>query len=143
VHLIEETRDRWCPGTALADLGEYVEPLLIEAWGNHPAERRSILAGIEAVIRLGQRSSALRLSLPDYWDRVATFQLNESQYVDDPDIVRGRRRGQVMVELRVQEVILVDVKTLQPMTDFAVVEDLEVDADGWAIPLQRPPYPGP
>jgi hypothetical protein len=138
--LIDETRDRWGRGTALADLGEYVEPILVEAWGSHPAERRSVLAGIESVIRLGQRSSALRLLLPAYFDRVATFQLNESQYVDDPDLVRGRRRGQVMLELRVQEVVLVDVVTLRPLVEVQAVDDL---ADPLQELLRRPPFPGP
>jgi hypothetical protein len=114
VDLVDDTRDKYGRGTALADLGEYVEPLMLEAWGNNPAERRSVLAGVEAVVRLGQRSSALRLSLPGYFDQVATFALNESQYVDDPDVVRGRRRGQVLLELRVREVLLVDAVTLRP-----------------------------
>jgi hypothetical protein len=140
VDLIDETRERWGRGTALADLGEYVEPILVESWGSHPAERRSVLAGIESVIRLGQRSSALRLLLPAYYDRVATFQLNESQYVDDPDLVRGRRRGNVMLELRVQEVVLVDVVTLRPLVEVQAVDDLR---DPMAELLRRPPFPGP
>ena len=145
VQLIEETFGEFGVGTALADLGEYVEPIVVEAWGNHPSERRSILAGIESVIRFGQTSSALRLSLPDYFNRVATFQLNESQYVDDPDIVRGRRRGQLMLELRVQEVALVDEKTLRPMVEVALVDDLEADTQAWMDVFRRnnPPVPGP
>jgi hypothetical protein len=140
VRLVDETIDRWGRGTALADLGEYVEPILVEAWGNHPADRRSLLAGIESVIRLGQRSSALRLLLPDYYDRVATFQLNESQYVDDPDLVRGRRRGQVMLELRVQEVVLVDAVTMRPTVEVQVVDELD---DPYEELLRRPSFPGP
>lgn len=136
VDFVEGTRDVYGRGTALVDLGEYVEPIMLEAWGSHPAERRSILAGIEAVIRLGSRSSALRLKLPEYFDRVASFALNESQYVDDPDLVRGRRRGQVMLELRVQEVLLVDAVTLRPYVD---VDAYEAGDPFWA---QNPPPDG-
>jgi hypothetical protein len=143
VRLIDETFGRWGRGTALADLGEYVEPVMVEAWGNHPAERRSLLAGLEGVIRLGQRSSALRLLLPAYFDRVATFQLNESQYVDDPDVVRGRRRGQVMLELRVQEVVLVDAKTLRPMVEVQHLDGAPLEPDGFRELLRKPSFPGP
>ncbi len=139
--LLDDSYGLFGAGTALADLGEYVEPIMIEAWADHPAERRSLLAGIEAVIRLGQRSSALRLYLPAYYGQVATFQLSESQYVDDPDVVRGRRRGQVMLEMRVNEVLPVDAKTLQPLVEVQADVDLG-GPDPFQQLLQRPSFPG-
>lgn len=122
--LIEESYDRYGRGTVLLRQGEYIEPFMIEAWGSHIADRRSILAGIQAVMRLNERSNALQLTLPGYYDRIASFSLVDSQYIDDPDVVRGRRRGQVAIELRVPEVLLVDAVTMRPCLCVEVVDEL-------------------
>lgn len=125
--LLEETHDRFGRGTVLLRQGEYIETFMIEAWGSHVVERRSILAGVEAILRLNQRSNALQLSLPDYYCQVASFSLIDSQYIDDPDVVRGRRRGQIAVELRVPEVLLVDAITMRPSICVEVVDQLRQD----------------
>lgn len=122
--VIEESFGTYGRGTVLLRQGEYIETFMIEAWGSHIADRRSILAGIEAVIRMNQRSNALQLSLPTYYGRVASFSLIDSQYIDDPDVVRGRRRGQVAIELRVPEVVLVDAVTMKPCLCVEVVDEL-------------------
>jgi len=122
--LDEESFDKYGRGTALLRLGEYIELFMIEAWGSHVSERRSILAGVGAVLRISQRSNALQLSLPSYFDRIASFSLVDSQYIDDPDVVRGRRRGQVAIELRVPEVLLVDAITMKPCLCTEVVDVL-------------------
>lgn len=119
--LLEDSFHQYGRGTALLLQGEYTESFQVEAWSNHPAERQALLAGVQGALRLSQRSQALTLTLPDYWDRVATFRLDESQNVDDPDVVRGRRRGQLMVELTVPEVLLVDAVTLRPAARVRVV----------------------
>lgn len=121
---IDETYEQFGRGTVLIHQGEYIETFMVEVWGSHIAERRSVLAGIEAVMRLNERSNALQLTLPDYFNRVASFSLIDSQYVDDPDVVRGRRRGQVAVELRVPEVLLVDAITMRPCLCVEVVDEL-------------------
>jgi hypothetical protein len=126
--VIEESYGVYGRCTVLLLQGEYIEPFMVEAWGSHIADRRSILAGIEAVLRMNQRSNALQLSLPDYYDRVASFSLLDSQYIDDPDVVRGRRRGQVALELRVPEVVLVDAVTMRPRLCVEVVDELRQDA---------------
>lgn len=112
--LLDDSFDVYGLGTALLLQGEYTESFQVEVWSSHPAERQALLAGVQGALRVSQRSQALTLTLPDYFDRVATFRLDESQNVDDPDVVRGRRRGQLMVELTVPEVLLVDVVTLRP-----------------------------
>src|SRR5262249_52029533 len=112
--LLDDTLDAYAPGAALLLQGEYTESFQVEVWSSHPAERQALLAGLQGALRMSQRSQALTLTLPDYFDRVATFRLDESQNVDDPDVVRGRRRGQLMVELTVPEVLLVDAVTLRP-----------------------------
>ncbi len=125
LELIEDTLDRYAPGTALLDQGWYAETFTIECWSNHPAEREAVMAGVEAVFRMSQRSSALVLTLPGYFDRLAQFSLENAQHVDDPSVIQGRRRGQVMVALGVQPVLLVHAVTLEP---YVVVD--AVDASG-------------
>jgi hypothetical protein len=118
--LDEDTRDRFAPGTALVRLGEYVETLTIEAWGGNQAERRALLVGLSTAMRLSQRSQRLILELPDYYCQRSAFSLDESQYVDEPDVIRGRNRGQLIVTLHVPEVVLVDVMTMQPYLEVEV-----------------------
>ncbi len=120
--LLDDTRDVYGKGTALLDLGEYQEAFTIEVWSSHPAERRSLIAGLTTVLRLDEASQSVTLTLPGYYDRTACFWLNESHYNDDPDIIRGRRRGAVFAELRVQEVALVDAVTLRPIVDVDVLQ---------------------
>lgn len=122
--LIEESFGMYGKNTVLLRQGEYIELFLVEAWGSHVSDRRSILAGIQAVMRMNQRSNALQLSLPNYYGRVASFSLVDSQYIDDPDVVRGRRRGQVAIELRVPEVMLVDAITMRPCLCIEIVDEL-------------------
>ena len=139
--ILPHTWDRWGAGTALVSLGEYSETFQIESWGSHPAERRSLLAGVEQAMRLSQESAALKLSVPQYWDSVASFLLLDSQYVDDPDIIRGRRRGQVFVELRIQEIALVDVKTMQPRLNIQVQPVGAVSSSQSFPPVRQPDGP--
>lgn len=118
--LIEESRDVYGRDTALLDLGEYTEIFAIEAWTSHPAERRSLIAGLTTLLRMDEQSQALTLTLPNYYNRTADFWLERSRYNDDPDVIRGRRRGAVVVGMQVQEVLLVDVRTMRPVVDIEV-----------------------
>jgi len=128
--IIDESRDQYGKGTVLLLQGEYIEQFMVEVWGSHIAERRSILAGIQAVMRMNERSNALQLLLPEYFGRVASFSLMDSQNIDDPDVVRGRRRGQIAVELRVPEVVLVDAVTMRPCICIEVVDKLRSEQCG-------------
>lgn len=122
--LLEDTYDKFGKGTVLLLQGEYIESFMLEAWGSHLYERRSILAGVQAVLRMNERSNALQLNLPAYYNRIASFTLIDSQHVDDPDVVRGRRRGQIAIELRVPEVVLVDAITMRPCLCVEVADEL-------------------
>jgi hypothetical protein len=121
--LVDDTHGVYGPPcTALLQIAEYIEPLTLEVWGSVGAERRALLTAIRYALRMSQRSSALHLTLPDYYDRVCSFRLDESLYIDDPDVIRGRRRGQIRLTLHVPEVLLVDVRTLHP---YAAIEALD------------------
>ena len=111
---VVDSFDVWAPGTALLDQGWYSEVFTLEVWGNHPADRLALLAGIKAALRVSQRSYALQLTLPSYYDQVAQFSLEASQNVDDPSVSAGRRRAQIYIELGVPEVLLVNAVTLEP-----------------------------
>lgn len=119
--LIEESKDVYGLGTALLDQGWYAETFTIECWTNHPAEREAVLGGIEAALRMSDRSSALALTLPGYYGRIAQFSLESAQHVDDPAVIQGRRRGQIQVALGVQPVLLVNAVTLEPHVTVGVV----------------------
>lgn len=106
--VIEESKDVYGTNTVLVDLGEYVEEFMIEIFSAKHAERRAVVAGLKDMLRSLQNTSALWLSLPDYFDRVAIFELTGSEYVEDPDTIRNRRRAFLSVTLRVQQVRLVN-----------------------------------
>ena len=114
--LIESSYGVAGPSTGLLDLGEYTETFTIEVWSNNEPERAALKSGVELVFRLAQDSGSLRLSLPDYYGGFCLFSLQENMNVDDDNVVRGRRRGQVFVELRFQETVVVDVRTMQVQT---------------------------
>ena len=123
----EATVDVYGKGSALLVLGEYIEPLTIEVYASHRAERRALMAGLKVALRPLEESSSLLLRLPHYYDQTASFTLLESQYIDDPDIIRGKRRGQFPVQLRVPEVALVDVVTLKPYVELEIGDTVSLD----------------
>lgn len=123
---LEETLDVYGAGTILVQQGEYTETFTVEAWGSHRAERRSLLAGISAALRLSEDSYSTRITMPAYFDRVVEFWLDGQQHIDDPDVVKGRRRGHLFVGMRLAEVQLVNATTMQPLVALA---SCDVDAD--------------
>lgn len=120
--MIEESADVYGRGTALVLLADYVERITIEVWAAHHAARRSVVAGIQTAMMLGDASAALRLALPGYFDQVATYALVDGPgYFEETDAVRGRRRAQILIEMRVPELVLVDAKRLQIILDLGGV----------------------
>jgi len=121
--LIEETADKFAPGTALLRLGEYIETITLEAWGSYRAERRALMVGLAQALRVLEQSYSLRLRLLNYYGCVAEFTLMKSRYVEDVDAALNRRRGWLMVGLRVPEVRLVNYTTLKPFVAVEVSDD--------------------
>lgn len=111
---LENTRDVFGQGTVLLKQSEYVEQFTVEVWTDKVAMRRAILAGLKQLFRLSDASYALQLKLPNYYDQVAAFTLDDSQPIDDDADVRNRRRGHLYVELRVTDVSLVNYVELDP-----------------------------
>lgn len=121
----EGTEGMFGPNTGLLYQGEYVEEFSLEIFAAKEAERRAIVAGLKTILRLGESSSALKLTLPDYFGLTAVFELGTNQYVEDPDTIRNRRRAFIVLTLRVPEVTVVTAPTFKP----SVVADVGVDVD--------------
>jgi hypothetical protein len=88
------------------------------------------MAGLKAALRTIDESQSLRLQLKSLFGTVAAFQLLESQYIDDGDVIRGRRRGQLRIEMRVPELELVRFNQLQPFVTVEVEEANDVEGGG-------------
>ncbi len=114
----ESSGGRYGPGTWLIRLGEYTEQFTIEVLAAKHAIRRAMVAGLVATLRGGQASSALNLKLPDYYDQVATFTLGSSEYVDDPEVAKNRRRARIGCSLVVPEVRLINGAELNAVADL-------------------------
>ncbi len=120
--IIDGTEDLYAPDTALFYLGWHTENLVLEVVAAKPATRRSIVEGIKQVLRSADGSSSLSLSLPDYFDQDATFTLVSSEYVEDQDAVRNRRRGHLTILLSMPEVMLANALTLHPYVTVHTVD---------------------
>lgn len=120
--LLDSTLDVYGVGTALACLSDYVEQFTLELWASQRAERRSMVAGITTALRSSERSYSIRLTLPGYFGQVVAFSLDDQQYVDDPDVIRGRRRAHLFVTMTIPEVVLVNVERLRPLAAVEVIE---------------------
>lgn len=129
----ESTVDVYGPGTVLLSLAEYVEEFNLEVWADSKPQRRGLVAGmLEAFMPL-QESGSLRLKLPDYFDRVATFDYEGLKYVDDPDVVKNRYRAQLRVTMTVPEVARVGYVRLTPILELELVDsqvEAQVGVDG-------------
>jgi len=125
--IVDETSiDVFGKGTALQRLADTVEPFMVEVWGASKAERQALVVGLKVALRGGEDSYALRLSLPNYYNLVASFSLDEVQNYDDADIVRNRRRAGLRVTMTVPEVRLVSYPALRPLVEVDVRAAAEV-----------------
>lgn len=125
--ICEGTEDLFGPNTGVLYTGEYTEELSLEIFAAKDAERRAIVAGIKTILRLSESSSALRLSLPDYFGLIAVFELGANQYVEDPDTIRNRRRAFITIVMRVPEVTIVTAPKFRPSATVDVGVDVVVD----------------
>lgn len=110
----ETTRDVYAPGTVLQWQGEYVETIQLEIQASTRPERRSILAGIETAINPTEQMSGLRFRMPDYYNELVCFTLNDRENLDDPFSAKNRRRAQLGIEMRFNIVALVNYSPLTP-----------------------------
>ncbi len=126
----DATADVYGKGTALVELGDYVEELNLEVWAATIPERRALTTGLREAFSPLEESSALRLKLPDYYDRIATFELIGTRRIEDTAHL-GRRKAQLRVRLTVPEVALVRY------VRFTRVEAIVETTDGQVEALEK------
>jgi len=115
----EETIDKYAPGTVVVWLSDYYETFLLDIWSAKHAMRRAITEGLKVGLRLQEDTMALNLTLPDYFDQIATFNLiGGPGYLEDAEVAKNRRHAQIPIEVWVPEVVLVDYRRLKIRLDF-------------------------
>lgn len=122
-YMDEATFGVFAPGTVLITPGEYKESFTLEVWASKRAERRAVLAGLEAALLNEETSTATRIELPAYYGLVASFSLDQRELVDD-DAARNRRRGHMMITLSVPIAQLVNANILRPFVQVATFDSV-------------------
>jgi hypothetical protein len=113
---MECTRDVFGKGTVLWDLGtSYQETIALEVWTQDALQRRAVLRGLRIGFSPLEGVPSLKLRIPGYYDRVATFTMLGEQR-DDSDAPEDRRKVQVDVDLRLPEVRLANYASFRPRT---------------------------
>lgn len=120
--VVEATAGIAGPNTALVRSGVYNETITVEVWGSKIAERRAIVAGLKSAMRMSDRTSAIRLKVPDYFNQTATFSLSESQYVDGDEVSRNRRRAFLMLDMSICEVFVTNVVNLRSDATYQILD---------------------
>lgn len=132
----EDSADVHAPGTVVVILGEHDEDLSLELWSDSKPERRAVLAGIELALAPLEQMSGIRFRCPDYLGQLVVFAQQSKEYVDDDMAVLARRKGKIVVNMRINVVRLVNVSTLNPIPVLSVDadedtgEEVELDDDG-------------
>jgi len=119
----EGTFGKYGQGTVVVQDYEHQELLTLEVMASSRAERTGLATGIDAALQPIAGVSSLRLSLPEYYDSTAVFSAMSGQTIDDPDVVKGRRRSHRYLMLRVPVLRLVGATYLRQMKPDVEVED--------------------
>lgn len=129
----EASRDVYAPGTILVWMSEYQETFVVEVWSQTKAERRSIIAGLEVAFSPLQQMAGIRFKMPDYFDQLVCFELQDKEIVDDDLAVRNRRRARLRVLMRFNVVALVNAEDFTPIVtvaDDAAPDEVVATVDG-------------
>lgn len=131
VNFFEETYGIAGPGTAVARLGEYVEPFILEIVAASKADRRALVAGLQRVFRLINESNSLYLKLPQLFDTVANFDLTSSiPVLDEVYADQNRRKAQLFITLTVPDVYLArGIPLLKPSISLELGTEVEVSVE--------------
>lgn len=103
---------------------DYTELITVEVWGSKIAERRAMVAAIEAVAGSYEGSTDLRLVMHDYFGLVATFSLMERENLEDVETPRGRRRAHLYFQMMVPVAVAARYATLDARPGGTVKIDL-------------------
>jgi len=133
-YIEEDSQDVYGPGTVVMWQDEYTENIQLEVHCNYKSERRAILAGIESSLSPTEQQSGIRFHMPDYYDQLVCFTLNNRRLIDEPNSMRHRRKATIGIEMRFNIVALVNYKTMRPTVRVVV----DTGSDG-AVDLTNDP----
>lgn len=125
--VLEDTADQFGDGLVLVRRSDHVELVGIEVFTAKHPERQGVVAGLKEVFGMDDRSGALLLTCDDYFDQVASFRLDESEPIDDPDGTLNRRRAHLYVLLQVPEVALVRYRGMTVLPEVVAEKGLDLD----------------
>jgi len=106
---------------------DYQETLTVEVMGSKIAERRAMIAGIEAAMGAYQGTTDLRLVMPSYFGLAATFSLMERENLEDAESPRGRRRAHLYIQMLVP--VVAQARMIGLQTTIAISPTINVGAD--------------
>ena len=90
--LLEETQDLYCEGTVLRRLYELRANLMVTGWLANKDDRGGVRRGLtEAFSEPGDDRLGRRIIIPEYFDRVARYDLLGIQYEDTIDFARSKQ----------------------------------------------------
>ncbi len=131
----EDSLNVFAPNTVVQWQSEYIENIQLEVWCTEKAERRAILSGIETAMSPTEQMSGVRFRMPNYYNQLVCFTLNNRKLIDDPRSAGGRRSATLGIEMRFNVVALVQATTMKPY----IVTNVDVAQDGTAVDLSTDP----
>ena len=119
-HVDEASWNVFAPKTVLIAISEVTETITLEIWCSTIQERRAIISGMEAAFTPVESMYGIRFKMPDYYNEMVCFTLNQRALVEDEMSAQGRRRAHMMFEMRYNQVALVNVEQMYPTVDADV-----------------------
>lgn len=139
----EETRDVYGQGTVLMWMSEYTEKIALEIWAGKKAERRALLSGLEAALSPTEQMYGIRFRMPDYFNELVCFSLESREMTDSPDSARDRRTAKLVLEMRFNNVALINyvpiTVTAEVNVDVEEATNTPVDLETEPPGLERDP----
>lgn len=120
--LVENSKDKFGPGTALQVQSTYREVVTVEFWTIDKPHRRAVLAGFESALSPTEQMYGLRFRMNDYYGQTVCFSLEGGMRPDDPDNARNRRWGYGTLEMTYDVVRVVRVGVVDPKIDIAAFD---------------------
>lgn len=119
--VLEETVERWGPGTVLKKTGVASTTVHAVIWSAHKEERRALK---KALLRLfltepNEEMSGRRVVVPQYFERVARYELKGTRYEDDPQSAHSNEW--IMTARITAEIDIVDLVKRPPYMEAPTI----------------------
>lgn len=108
------SQDVFGAGTVLFVHGEREEVIPLEIWSSNHPELRGIVATVEAAFQPTQERIGFLMQLPDYFGQTARFMYERTEWVEEADAVKNRRKAIVHVFMSYDIVRLVNYVPMTP-----------------------------